>query len=343
MNSLLALLLGTTSAGAPQPRPPESPVEYRLTHEIPIDGEGGWDYLAVDPEDRRLYLSHATRVVVVDLAKNTVVGEIAHTPGVHGFAIAHDLHRGFSSNGKESKVSVVDLTTLETVMQVETGANPDCIVYEPSKQEVYAFNGKSHSATVFNARSGAVVATIALAGKPEFAAVDAEAHRVFVNIEDKNTIAAIDTGKHEVVASWPIAPGEGASGMAIDLQNHRLFVGCENKQMLMVDSTSGKVLASVPIGGRVDANAFDPERHLAFSSNGEGTVTIAREDAPSALGVVQTLATKVGSRTMALDPKTHAIYLPAAEFDPPAPDAGERPRPQVRAGTLKLQVYEPVK
>jgi uncharacterized protein YjiK len=317
--------------------------QYRLLGDIPVGGDTGWDYLSIDTAARRLYVTHGSHIVVIDLDAGRVVGDIPDTPGAHGFAVAHDLGRGFSSNGGEAKVSIVDLTTLKTVGKVGTEENPDAIVYEPGHQEVYAFNGRGHSATVISGPSGEVVATIPLPGKPEFAAADSAAGRVFVNIEDKNEIVAIDTQQHKVVATWPIAPGESASGMAFDPAQHRLFIGCDNELMLMIDSTNGKVVASVPIGSGVDANAFDPQLQLAFSSNGEGTLTIAHEDSPQKLTVVQTLKTQPSARTMALDPKTHRVYLAAATLLPapkPAPGA-PRHRPPTAPGSFRILVYGP--
>ena len=309
---------------------------YHFIQEIPVGGEGGWDLPAVDEAARRLYVSHATKVVVIDLDKDEVVGEIADTPGVHGIAIAPTLSRAFVSNGRESKASIVDPKTLATLMKVDTGQNPDAILYEPGRQEVYTFNGRGNSATVFAADSGKVVATIELPGKPEFAICDPEAGRVYNNIEDKSEVVAIDTKTHQVVDTWPIAPGESASGMAFDQAHHRLFLGCDNKMMVLMDSTNGKVIANVPIGGGVDANAFDPGTQMAFSSNGEGNVTIAHEDAPDKLTVVQTLETERGARTMALDPKTHKIYLASAKYE--AAEAGQR-RPKMISDSFKVLVY----
>jgi YVTN family beta-propeller protein len=310
---------------------------YHLIKEIPVGGEGGWDALTVDSAAQRLYVSHASKVVVIDLAKDQVVGEITNTPGVHGFAVAPELKRGFSSNGRENKVSVVDLKTLQTLSKVDTGTNPDAILFEPGQNEVYAFNGRSQSATVIDAKSGKVVATIPLGGKPEFAEADPEAHRVFNNLEDKNEVAAIDTKTHAVVNTWPIAPGEEASGIAIDLKNHRLFLGCGgSKTMVMMDSTTGKVIASVPIGQGVDGSAFDPGTGFAFASCGDGTTTIAKEESPDKLTVVQTLKTERGARTMAIDPQTHKIYLPSAKFEAPA--EGQR-RGKMVPDSFKILVY----
>ena len=314
---------------------------YHFLKEIPVGGDGGWDYLSVDADAGRLYVSHGTKVVVIDLARQAVAGEIADTPGVHGFAIAHELVRGFSSNGRENKVSVIDLASLKTLSKVESGENPDAILYEPLQREVYAFNGRGRSATVLGAESAKVLATIPLSGKPEFAVSDPTAGRVYCNLEDKNQVAAIDTKEHKVVSHWPIAPGEEASGMAIDLAHHRLFLGCGNKLMVIMDSSSGKVVGSVPIGQGVDANAFDPGTQLAFSSCGDGTVTIAHEDSPDKLTVVQTLKTERGAKTMALDPKTHNIYLSTAKFEaaPAQAEGAPRQRPKIVPGTFKVLVY----
>jgi DNA-binding beta-propeller fold protein YncE len=310
---------------------------YKAVREIPVGGEGGWDYLSLDEGARLLYVSHATKVVVIDVDQGKVVGEIADTPGVHGFALASELGLGFASNGRESKASIVDLKTRRTLTKVETGENPDAILYVPTTQEVYTFNGRGHSATVFEAKTGKIVATIPLPGKPEFAVFDPGSGRVYNNIEDRNELVALDARTHELVATWPIAPGEAASGLAIDLAHHRLFVVCENELMLMVDSSNGNVVATVPIGKGVDAAAYDPATGLAFSSNGEGNVTIAHEDDPETLTVVQTLPTTRSARTMTLDPKTHRIYLSAADLEPAV--SGERPKPV--SGTFRVLVFGP--
>jgi YVTN family beta-propeller protein len=316
---------------------------YRFLSEIPIGGEGGWDILTIDPTANRLYLSHATKVVVVDLAKNSAIGEIIDTPGVHAFVAVPELQRGFSSNGKEDKASVVDLKTLQTTSKIDTGPNPDAIVYEPKLHEVYVFNHTGNSCTVIDPKSASVITTIQLGGSPEFAAVDKAAGRIYCNIEDKSEVAVIDTSAHEVIARWPLAPGEEPSGIALDAGHHRLFAGCHNQMMVMLDTESGKVVGSAPIGSGIDGCAFDDATQFAFASCGDGTTTIAREQAPNKLTVVQILKTARGARTMALDPETHRIYLPTAQFQPPpspSPDASAG-RPSVVPNTLKLLVYGP--
>jgi YVTN family beta-propeller protein len=313
---------------------------YQKIKEIAIPGEGGWDYLTVDPAAHRLYVSHSSRVVVIDTTTDQIVGEIADTPGVHG-AVPAGPDRVFTSNGRGNTASIVDAKTLQTLGKVETGGNPDFIMYDPRQKEVYTFNGSGKSATVIDTASGKVVATIPLGGKPEAAVTDG-AGRVFVNIEDKDTIAVIDTAKHEVTATWPIAPGGEAAGLALDPKTHRLFIGAHKPEpplMLMMDAANGKIVAQVPIGMGVDATWFDPGTGYAFSSCGDGTTTIAHEDSPSKLTVVQTLKTTRGARTMALDPTTHRIYLAAAKYEPPAPDAPPNARPRMIPGSMHLLVY----
>jgi YVTN family beta-propeller protein len=320
----------------------ESGDTYKFQTGIPIGGEGGWDYVTIDPAARRLYLSHATKVVIVDLNKNAVIGEIGDTPGVHGFIAVPDLGRGFSTNGKEAKVSVVDLSTGQTVSKLDTGANPDAFVYEPDHGELYVFNHTGNSATVIDAKATKVISTVPLDGNPEFAAVDSKAGRVYCNIEDKSEVEVIDTSKREIVARWPLAPGEEPTGMALDAPHSRLFVGCHNRLMAMLDTKTGKVITTVPIGAGVDACAFDDATQLAFASCSDGTTTIAKEETPQKLTVIQTLKTERGARTMALDPQTHRIYLPTAQFQPPpSPSPGASPgRPIIVPNTLKLLVYD---
>jgi DNA-binding beta-propeller fold protein YncE len=316
---------------------------YRLLKQISVGGEGGWDYLCVDSAARRLYVSHATKVVVIDMDKDQVVGQIEGLDGVHGFAPAPDLGLGFVSSGRESKAAIVDLKTLKITSKVETGENPDAILYVPGMKEVYTFNGRGKSATVFEAKTGKVVATIPLPGKPEFAALDPDAGKIYDNIEDKSLVVAIDAKTHAVVSTWPVAPGQEPSGMAMDVKRHHLFVVCDNKLMVLMDAATGKVLSTAPIGDGVDAVAFDPETGLAFSSNGEGTVTVVREDPAGTLKVVQTLPSARSARTLTLDPKTHRIYLAAADMEPaPAPQPGEpKQRPKIKPDTFRILVFGP--
>lgn len=339
MRLLTAVTIGCTLALACGTLAAEE--AYKFLSEIPIGGEGGWDILTVDPSAHRLYLSHATKVVVVDLEKNALAGEINDTPGVHGFIAVPELGRGFSTNGKENKASVVDLKTLRTISKVDTGANPDALAYDPKRAEVYVFNHSGKTATVIDAKSAAAVATIELGGSPEFPAADPDAGRVYINLEDTNEVAAIDTAKREVIARWPLAPGQEPTGIALDAPHHRLFAACHNKMLVMLDTNTGKVVTTVPIGAGVDGCAFDEATQLVFASCGEGVTTIAKEESPQKLNVIQTLKTERSARTIALDSATHEIYLPSAQFQPaPSPSPGSSPaRPAIVPNSLKLLVY----
>ncbi len=320
--------------------------QYGKVGEIPIGGAGSWDYLAVDSTAKRLYVSHGTEVVVIDTGTDQVVGRITDTPGVHGIAIVPEIGRAFTTNGRENTVSVVDTKTLQTLSKVETGANPDAIVYEPKQKEIYALNHTGHSATAFEAATGKVTATIPLAGTAETGQADSALGRVFVNIEDKDSVDVIDITKHEVVANWPVAPASSPTGMAIDPASHRLFVG-GGKALVMLDDNTGKVVANVPICNGTDATFFDPGPRLVFVSCSDGHVTIAHMDSPEKLSVVQTLETAPRSRTMALDPSTHRIYLSAVKLPPPDPNApapasGQRGRgPAPVADSFHVLVFAP--
>ena len=315
---------------------------YRFVTAIPVPGDGGWDYVSLDADARRLYVTHGTKVDVIDVDAHAFVGTIADTPRPHGFAIAPGLHRGFSSNGAEATLSIVDLNTLKTLMKVPSDTEPNGILYEPGRQEVYCFNrSEPPTTTVYDAKTGQRVARIVMPGRVEAGAADPAAHHVYDNIESTNEIVAIDTATHRIVSAWPIAPGKAASGMAIDLAHHRLFIGTDNKLLMMLDSETGKVLSTVPIDAGVDTVAFDPGTQLVFSSNGAGTVTVAHEEAASTLRLVQVLPTEVGARTMAVDPVTHRIYLANAALREPPAHRGDAPEHDAatRPGTFKVLVY----
>lgn len=315
---------------------------YKFANEIPIGGDGGWDILTIDSVAQRLYLAHATKVVVIDIAASKVVGEIGDTPGVHAFVSVPEVQRGFSSNGREDKSSVVDLRTLETMEKLETGHNPDSIAYDAKRAEIYIFNHSGKSATVIDARAAKPLVTIPLDGTPEFGIADPAAGRVYCNIEDKSEVAVIDASRHQVIANWPLAPGEEPTGIALDAVHHRLFATCK-KVMVMLDTDSGAVVATVPIWSGADGCAFDESTQLVFASCGEGVTIIAHEASPDRLNIIDTLRTQRGARTIALDPTTHRIFLPAAQFQPaPSATPGAPPaRPAIVPNTLKLLVYEP--
>jgi YVTN family beta-propeller protein len=284
----------------------------RIIKKIPIPGQGGWDYLIVDEGARRLYVSHGTQVEVLDVDSGAIVGKIPNTLGVHGIALVPELGRGFVSDGQTSTVTIFNLKTLETIGQVPTGKKPDGIIFDPATSQVFAFNGGSNSVTVISAADGKVAGTVDLGGGPEFAVADGQGH-VFNNLEDQNQVVKIDSAKLVVEQRWPLAPCEAPSSMAMDRPNRRLFIGCRSKVMAVVDADSGKVITTVPIGDHVDATAFDSDSQLIFNSNGEGTVTVVRQDTPDKYSVVETVKTLPKAKTMALDPKTHHLFLSTAE------------------------------
>jgi YVTN family beta-propeller protein len=300
---------------------------YHVVKKIAVGGEGGWDYITFDARSHRLFASHGTKVVVINTDSDKVVGEIPKTEGVHGIAVANEFGRCFISNGRASTVSIVDLKTLTLMDTVSVGRNPDAILYDTFSRRVFVFNGRSNDATILDAEKGTVISTLPLGGKPEFSATDGKG-RIFVNIEDKSEIVAIDAKEMKILSRWPIKPGEEPSGLALDVEHHRLFSVCGNKLMIVVDADNGNVIASLPIGDRVDGCAFDPGTGLAFSSNGEGTVTVVREESPAKFSMLETVATQIGARTITVDPKTHTLYLPTAEFGPAPAPTQERPHPR---------------
>ncbi len=325
---LFIVAVAMLSGNAQSPRARTSASSgYHLLKKIEVGGEGGWDYLFADSEAQRLYVSHATKVVVIDIKTEKVVGEIPNTNGVHGIAIAEKLGRGFTSNGRDDSVTIFDLKTLKKLSDVKVGKNPDCIIYDEASGRVFAFNRGSSSVTAIDAADGKVAGTIDLGGHPEFATADGKG-MVFVNLDDKSEVVPIDSRKLVARAHWSVAPGEDPSGMAIDRKTRRLFVVCGNKKMIILNADSGKVTAELPIGEGTDAAGFDAGEKLAFSSNGEGTLTIVREDAPDKFSVVENVTTQRGARTMAVDAKTHRVFLPTAQYgETPAPTP-ERPRPR---------------
>jgi DNA-binding beta-propeller fold protein YncE len=331
----LALGAGGAHAGLVPP--------YHLAHELPLPGDGGWDDLTFEQGGHRLFVAHGTQVQVVDTDSLTLAGTVADTPGVHGIALAPDLGRGYISAGRSNSIVVFDLKTLARIKEIKaTGENPDAIIYDAATQRVFSFNGHGRNATAIDAKSDAVLGTIALDAKPEFAVSDGKGH-VYVNLEDKGSIAAIDPQKLTVTAVWPIAGCEEPSGLALDVEGKRLFAGCDNKVMAVVDAASGRVLGTAPIGGGVDGARYDPGAHLAFASCGEGVLTAVALNGSGAPTVAQSLTTQRGARTMALDERSHRIFLVTADFGPPPPATPERPhpRPAILPGTFRLLVVAP--
>jgi len=318
---------------------PETSSGYRVIDTLRLGGDGGWDYLTFDPASRRLFVSHGTHVMVVDTDTKVAVGDIPDTPGVHGIAIASDLGRGFISNGRGATATIFDLKTLNRIGEVKTGENPDAILYDRASGRVFTFNGRSGDATAFDAAHGTVTGTIPLGGKPEFAVADGKG-RVYVNIEDKSEIVALDAKALQVKSRWPLEPCEEPSGLAFDSEHGRLFTVCRNRLMAVVDAKTGRVVTTLPIGSGVDGAAYDPATGLVFASNGEGTLTIVHEDSPDSFRVVENVPTQAGARTLALDPKTHRVFLSTAQLGPrPAPTAEvPRPRPSIVPGSFVVLV-----
>jgi YVTN family beta-propeller protein len=285
---------------------------YHVTKKISIPGQGSWDYLAVDAAARRLYVSHGTQVEVIDIDSDTIVGKIEKTPGVHGIAIAPELGRGFVSNGQSSTVTIFDLKTLKTISEVPVGKKPDAIIYDPATARAFAFNGDGNSATAIQAADGKVAGTVDLGGGPEFAAADGSGY-VYDNLEDESLVVKINARSLKVERRWPTAPCSSPSSMAIDRPNRRLFLGCRSKVMAVMNADTGQVITTLPIGDHVDATAFDPDSKLIFNSNGEGTITVIHQDSPDKYSVVENVKTLPKAKTMALDPKTHRLFLSTAE------------------------------
>lgn len=299
---------------------------YHVIKTYPLGGEGGWDYLTFDNSSRRLYISRGTHVMVIDADSGKPVGDLADTPGVHGIALVPELGRGFTSNGRENTVSIFDLKSLKTLNKVKVGENPDAIIYDPASKRVFTFNGRSRDATAIDAGTGTLAGTIKLDGKPEFAVSDGRGE-VFVNIEDKSELTALDSKTLEVKSTWPLSPCQEPSGLSMDRQNRRLFSGCD-KLMAIVNADNGKLVGSLPICDGVDATAYDEETKLAFASCHDGKLSVIREESPDKFSVAENAKTQQGARTMALDAKTHNVYTVTAKFGPRPEATAQNPHPR---------------
>lgn len=287
------------------------PVGHHVIKKVSLPGSGGWDYVFVDADARRVYVSHATQVEVLNADTFEPVGTIPDTPGVHGITVATEFGRGFITAGKSDSVIIFDLKTLKRLSEVKVGKKPDAILYDSATKHVYAMNGDSDSATVINAADGKVVGTVVLGGNPEFAVSDGKGN-VYINLEEKAETVHLDANALKVLHSWPLTPGKTATALAFDPETHRLFAGCRGGQLMVVlDSDSGRVVATAPIGERVDAAAFDASDKLVFLSNGDGTISVYHEDGNDKYTLVETITTNPGSKTMGLDPKTHNLFVPA--------------------------------
>ena len=316
---LASLVSGEARADAPT---------YTISARYTPGGDGGWDCLTLDSEARRLYVARSTRVQVIDVDSGRLVGEIPDTPGVHGVALAPEFGRGFTSNGRDSSVTVFDLKSLATVSRIHLDArSPDIILYEPVSRRVFTFNGGSGNTTAIDAATDKVISTLDLGGRPEFAVADGHGS-VFVNLEDTSAVVRFDARSLRIVSRWPLAPGEGPTGLALDRDHRRLFASCGNQRLVVLDADSGRVVTSLPIGTGVDGAAFDPASGLVLTSNGDGTLTVIHEDGPDTYSVVGNVPTQRGARTLALDPKTHRVYLAVASFGEPPAATPENPHPR---------------
>ncbi len=318
---------------------------YKIANKIKVEGDGGWDYLLADELADRLYISHGTMVQIIDTKKNELIGTIPDTKGVHGITLAHDLNKGFISNGKDTSVTVFDIKTLKTITKVKISSiNPDAILYDKFSQKVFIYNGRSKNATVIDAKTDKVVETIPLEGKPEFSVTDL-AGKIYVNIEDKNLLTVINATTLKVEQNWPITGGEEPTGLALDNKTHRLFTVCGNKVMVVMDALNGKIIATLPIGDGCDGVAFDTELKRAYSSNGEGTITVVQEENETNFKVIETVQTQKGARTITVNSKTHHVYLSVGEYDEaPAPTVeNPRARPKVKSGSFVILDVELIK
>jgi hypothetical protein len=322
---------------------------YKLTKKVAVGGDGLWDYLEVDPATHHVFVSRGSHVMALN-ADGGVIGDIPNTAGVHGIALAPEFNKGFTSDGGDATVTIFDMATFKTLGTAQTDRGPDAIIYDAASKRVFTMNGNGRSATAIDASTGNVAGSVPLGGRPEFAAADGKGH-VFAALEDKSQIVELDSKALTLLNTWPLAPCDSPSGVAIDAAHNRLVVGCHNNLMAFVDSTNGKVVATVPIGTGVDANRFDPETGFAFASCGDGTITVAHEDSPDKFTVVDTIQTQSGARTMALDYSDHTVYTVSAQFEAPSADAtpapppvaGQappRPRRQMVAGSFTLLIFK---
>ena len=316
---------------------------YHLISKIEVGGDSGWDYLEADPVSRRLFVTHKDHVVVINMDTLKIVGDIPDSPGMGGVALSRELNRGYTANGAEDTVGVFELDTLKPLAKWKaTGKRPNQIAYEPTTKRVFSFNSTGRNVTVFDAESGEVLSTINVDGRTEFFAVDGKG-MIYDSLQDKATVIAIDAKAMKVVATYSLSPYTQPSGMAMDIKTRRLFVPTHSKALLVLDADTGKLLTNIPIGEGNDAAKFDPGLKLAFASNGDGTLTVIHEDSKEKFSLVQTAQTEVGARTMEVDPKTHRLFLPTADFTPPPPATPDNPNPRrsMVPGSFRVLVLEP--
>jgi DNA-binding beta-propeller fold protein YncE len=316
--------------------------DYHIVKTIRVGGDGSWDYLEPDPVSRRLYVTHKDHVVVLDMDTLKVLGDIPDSPGMGGVVFSRELNRGFTANGAEDTVGVFELDTLKPLAKWKvTGKRPNQIAYEPTTKRVFSFNSTGRNITVFDAKSGEVLSTIEVDGRTEFYAMDGKG-MIYDALEDKATVIAIDAKAMNVIATYSLAPNTEPSGMAMDTKTRRLFVPTHSQSFLVLNADTGKILATFPMGAGNDAAKFDPGLKFAFASNGDGTLTILHEDGGDKFSVAQNVKTELGARTMAVDPRTHRVFMPTADFAPPPPATSEpNPHGATIPGTFRVLVLEP--
>ena len=305
----------------------QSPPNYHLIKKTIVGGEGGWDYLLADADGGRLYVSHGAQVEVLDLKTHEKIGVITPTPGVHGIAVVPGTGIGYTTNGRPNTATMFNTKTFNAIKEIPTGKKPDAIMYDAFSKRVFIFNNEGNSATVLDASTGTVVGTVELGGAPEAAVTD-DHGTLFVNLEDKNQVAVFDAKSLVVKHHWSLGTGEEPTGLAFDKTHHRLFSTCHNKEMVVLDSQTGKVLATVPIGSGVDGAVFDTATGSAISSNGEGSLTVVKEVKPGQFDVIQTVPTQRGARTITIDPRSHHVFVTTAEYGPTPAATTENPRPR---------------
>lgn len=317
---------------------------YNIVQPVHLEGDGYWDYLNADDATGMLYVSHGKMVHVVDMNSGKNIATITDVNGVHGIAIAAEFNKGFISNGTDSNVTVFNLKDYSIIEKIPvTGRNPDAIIFEPFSRTIIIWNGRSANATVIDPKTDKVIQTIKLEGKPEAAVSDGKG-KVYVNIEDKSEVCMINVKSWKVEQTWSVSPGEEPSGLALDNENHRLF-SATDKLMVVLDAETGKVITTLPTGDRVDGAAFDPQLKRAYSSCGEGLLTVVQEVNKDSFKVLTNIPTQVGARTISISQKTHRIYLSTAEFGPTPGKTADNPRqrPPLKPGTFTVLVIEPVK
>jgi YVTN family beta-propeller protein len=313
---------------------------FKTIKKIAAKGDGKWDFITYDSVKKRLFVSHGTSVQVIDIEKETVIGEVQNTPGVHGIAVVNEVNKGFTSNGKDSTVTVFDLSTFTTLKTIKlNGKNPDHIIYDSFSKRVFAFNNKSANMSVIDPKGENVLATIDLGGMPELA-VSNDKGKIFVNLEDKSEVVEFDALSYKITSRWSLKPGEEPTGIALDKENKRLFIGCANKLLVVLDAKNGKLITTLPIGEKVDGVAFDPELKLIFTSNGEGTVTVIQQETMNTYKVLENVPTKKGAKTLAYDQDKHRLYLPSADYGTPEAASAENPNPKapIAPGTFGVLV-----